>query len=393
MRAAQVADVWRGLFRRSFDVSYDRIDFKGVRRLGTAAIDFCPGVTAVVGGNGVGKSTLMSTIIRSLGPAHNSHAATLFNAANIEIRGKLTGIPDRAVVSTSIAGETVAVDPIEATIPKHHWIDPSTNAARVQKVILEDSDFSANLEGIDPEEYGDEDREALSYIVGKTYDHVEIFEIEYADIGNLPYFKVRAEGIEYDSAQMGLGELSLFLIYWELRAVELNSIVLIEEPETHVSPRSQECLINVCAKICLQKGLNLIITTHSPFIIWRLPPENLRLLIRDGENVGVISAPTHDQVARILGDRLNYHGVLLVEDELSRCVVRSILRALAPDLLEYYEVVNATSNDGIKQSIDRLPKLKNWFSMIGVFDGDQQAPMQGGDIYMASCISSGRCCA
>jgi len=372
MKAAQVSDVWRRLFRRPFEVSYDKLVFKGVQRIGTATIDFKPGITAVVGGNGVGKSTLMSTIVRSLGPAGNVHAATLFEGEDIEVAGTLKGKPDNRIISTSMQGDAINVVPADAEVPEYRSIDPSTYATKVQRLILEDAEFSDNLEGIDPEKYSTEECNTMSYIVGKKYDNVEVYEIDYAELGTIPYFRVQSDEIEYDSAQMGLGELSLFLIYWQLRGVQQDSIVLVEEPETHVSPRSQESLINVCAKMSVQKGLHLIVTTHSPFIIWNLPRDHVRLLMRDGVNVGVVASPSHDQVARVLGDRLNYHGALLVEDALSRAVVRGILRVLAPELLEYYEVVNAESTDGVKQCIEKFPRLKDWCSLVGMFDGDQR---------------------
>ena len=373
MKAAEVSDIWRGLLKRQFEVSYDRLSFRGVRRIGAATVSFRPGITAFVGGNGVGKSTLMATIVRSLGHVDNPHAVELFKSAEIDITGTIRVKPGAQLVTTSIEGETIRVVPPGAQMPAHRWIDPSTYATKVQEIILSDAAFSENLEGIDAERYSAEECDAMSYIVGKEYERVEAYEIEYAELGTMPYFRVHADGIDYDSAQMGLGELSLYLIYWQMRAVQSDTIVLIEEPETHVSPKSQKNLINVCAKICIQKGLHLIITTHSPFIIWKLPPEYICLLVRDGANVRTISSPTHDQIARILGDRLNYHGTLLVEDDVSRALVRAILRELAPELLEYYEIVKAESSAGIRQCIDRIPKLNEWFSMVGVFDGDQRA--------------------
>lgn len=376
MKAAQVSDIWRRLFKRPFDVSYESLSFTGVRRIGAATVSFKPGITAFVGGNGVGKSTLMSTIVRSLGSVEKAHAAALFDSPDFNIAGRLRVKPGGQLITTSIEGGEVRVEPAEATLPSHQWVDPSTYATRVQEKILGDAAFSENLEGIDAERYSEQECSIMSYIVGKNYDSIEAYEIEYAELETMPYFRVKADGIDYDSAQMGLGELSLFLIYWQMRAVERDTIVLIEEPETHVSPKSQQNLINVCANICLQKGLHLIITTHSPFVVWKLPREYIALLVRDGENIRVISSPTHDQIARVLGDRLNYHGTLLVEDDVGRAVLRGILRGLAPELLEYYEIAIADSTDGISHCINRMPELKKWFSMVGVFDGDQREALE-----------------
>jgi hypothetical protein len=63
---------------------------------------------------------------------------------------------------------------------------------------------------------------------------------------------------------------------------------------------------------------------------------------------------------------------MLVEDEFARCLARSVLRNLAPELLEYFEIVNAVSDSGVVKGLEGLPKLKDWFSLVGVFDGDQR---------------------
>lgn len=373
MKEAYVADIWRRVFSRTYATAYNRLNFKAVQRLGSGEVSFDAGITAIVGGNGVGKSTLLSTVLRSLGPAKSAHDASLFQAAEVEISGTLTGPQHDGQLATSLDGEGIKVLPKGAAIPAYIWIDPSTQATELRSAILSDANFEENLEGIDAQKYDDVQREIVSYIVGRKYEIIEVYEVaDYGDLGLIPYFRVSADGLAYDSRSMGLGELSLFLIHWKLNSLENDAIVLVEEPETHISPKSQARLMNVCADICLRKGMSLIVTTHSPFVIERLPRRNLRLLVRNGSEIEVISSPASDQVARVLGDRLTYHGAILVEDEQSRCIVRSILRQLAPELLEYYEIVVATAVDGVIKGIDGLPKLKDWFSLFGILDGEQR---------------------
>ncbi len=204
MKAAQVSDFWRRLRSRSFEIHYEQISFENVRRIGSALISFKPGMTAVVGGNGVGKSTLMSTIIRSLGPAHSATAAPLFDSEDVQVNGTLRVGPNHEIVATTIDGETVRAMPAGAEAPRYEWIDPSTYATKMQDLIAADAAFDEILEGIDARKYSADECEDMSYIVAKNYDHVEVYEVEYA-VGVTPYFRVRADGIEYDNAQMGLG--------------------------------------------------------------------------------------------------------------------------------------------------------------------------------------------
>jgi len=50
--------------------------------------------------------------------------------------------------------------------------------------------------------------------------------------------------------------------YW----VQPNSLVIIDEPESHLHPEAQKCLINVLAE-AVNQGLQLILITHSPYIL------------------------------------------------------------------------------------------------------------------------------
>ena len=98
----------------------------------------------------------------------------------------------------------------------------------------------------------------------------------------MAYFEVTTEGVTYGSEMMGLGELALHLMLWHLERVEPQSIMLIEEPETHISPRSQQALLNVLARASARKKLWVIVTTHSAGIVARIPREHIRLVYRDG---------------------------------------------------------------------------------------------------------------
>jgi predicted ATPase len=375
MKAAEVADFWRRALKRSYGTCYVQVAFNGIRRIGSGSLSFAPGMTAVIGGNGVGKSTLMSTVLRTLGPIEDERLTKLLgDPTGTEIKATVTTNNGQNTITIVVKDNDTTFEPAGSAIPPSKWIDPSTLATEVRSTILRDAKFSENLEGVDPIKLSDEDMRDLSYLVGRDYQSIAVYELEdYGGYDVFPYFRVSVDGVDYDSADMGLGELSLFLIHWTLRSLASQTIVLIEEPETHVSPRSQERLMDVCARYCSKKELSLIVTTHSPFVISRMRREQLRLIVRNAMQLGVVIAPSPDQVARVLGDRLTYHGALVVEDDLARAIARAILRNMAPELIEYFEIVVVGSNGDIVKALASTPKLRNWFSLVGLFDGDQRS--------------------
>jgi len=62
-----------------------------------------------------------------------------------------------------------------------------------------------------------------------------------------------------------LAPLFLYLKY----SIEPNSILIIEEPEAHLHPENQRILAKFLIKI-IRKGVNIIITTHSEFLLEQL---------------------------------------------------------------------------------------------------------------------------
>ncbi len=157
--------------------------------------------------------------------------------------------------------------------------------------------------------------EIACYLVGKNYTAIEIFEIsDYGEMDRFPYFRVTADGITYGSEEMGRGELSLLLTYWVLHDLPRESILILEEPETHVSPRSQDSLMNIVAKLADERAIWVLVTTHSPTVIRHIPRTHLKVLVRDQGRTKVVENATIVQIGELLGGGVAYQGLILVED-------------------------------------------------------------------------------
>jgi predicted ATP-dependent endonuclease of OLD family len=58
-------------------------------------------------------------------------------------------------------------------------------------------------------------------------------------------------------------------------------LVLIDEVETSLRPRAQRRLMRNLAHIARERELQIILTTHSPYVLEELPPEG-RIYLLDG---------------------------------------------------------------------------------------------------------------
>jgi hypothetical protein len=138
--------------------------------------------------------------------------------------------------------------------------------------------------------------------------------------------------------------------------------------------------MNVIARACDEKGLWVIITTHSPTIISRIPLEHLRLLVRDGEKVIISESGRRHQFAEILGGGIGYRGVMLVEDETAVDMTIALLDELSPDMLRQFEIIACGSTSNLSVAMKSFPKTKGWFNLVGVYDGDQQGKVNETDL-------------
>jgi predicted ATP-dependent endonuclease of OLD family len=114
-------------------------------------------------------------------------------------------------------------------------------------------------------------------IVGKKYTSAGI---SLPDAGNdKPIPVLEIEGLRYSGFHQGAGEIAAA----ELLAVDYpkHGLVLIDEVETSLHPRAQRRLMRDLARIAREQELQIVLTTHSPYIFYELPPE-ARIYLMDG---------------------------------------------------------------------------------------------------------------
>ena len=71
--------------------------------------------------------------------------------------------------------------------------------------------------------------------------------------------------VEIDSA--GSGVVSAFPIVAAMHRVEPGGTLIIEEPEAHMEPMRQIRLVNEIVRVALIRDVNLVLTTHSDFVV------------------------------------------------------------------------------------------------------------------------------
>ena len=119
----------------------------------------------------------------------------------------------------------------------------------------------------------------LSHIMGRTYNSARMAISTIDDQRDVPV--ISQHGIEFSGFHQGSGET----MATEFLKADFPKygLVLIDEIELSLHPRAQRRLIRDLAEISAQREIQIIISTHSPYILEELPPEaRMYILISQG---------------------------------------------------------------------------------------------------------------
>lgn len=175
----------------------------------------------------------------------------------------------------------------------------------------------------------------------------------------------------------GSGEQNKLKILLALvRSVEDVDVILIEEPENHLSFSSLNQLIDKIAEKC--DGRQVIVTTHSSFVVNKLGLDQLMLLSRDGVGrLANLSADTQNYFKKLAGfDTLRLvlaKKVILVEGPSDELVVqRAYKDRTGKRPIEDGIDVMAVGGLSAKRFLDLALLLKRRTVVVCDNDGDHQ---------------------
>jgi ABC-type cobalamin/Fe3+-siderophores transport system ATPase subunit len=378
MRLARSNDIWRELYRdQTALIESLTVRYQDVVGLGSGEATFSHPMSLICGENGVGKTTLLRLINRAL----NQGREIEIERINTYKKGPATGQILECILRMRTTNGAVTVtqaDLIAKNKAESEWLDVSfvetvSIVPHLQRLYSEDANRGDLLEGVTARELKDDDLQIIRQLVGRDYDRVEIFEIaEYANFERVPYFRVSESGVSYGSEGMGTGELALLHLFWEITSSTSNSVLLLEEPESFVAPRSQRIFIDWLASVALERKLFVILASHSGHIAERFPAPPTILCTRGNGRVVLESNPAGHVLADRLGILSHRRTIALAEDEAAVGLTKGLLQELEPKIMMECELVVAGSNGDIERALNNFPTFdSNRFMLIGVFDGDQ----------------------
>lgn len=124
----------------------------------------------------------------------------------------------------------------------------------------------------------------------------------------------------------GIGFLQVIQIFAYL--VNFRPVVLlVDEPDSHLHPATQERLVRVLAAAAKEFGTQVILTTHSPSVVRALPPEAKVVWMKDGK----VQDDGDTSGRQLMGWGLLDKRILLLTEDSKTHLLRALLSQW-PDL-------------------------------------------------------------
>lgn len=132
--------------------------------------------------------------------------------------------------------------------------------------------------------------------------------------------EVTLDGATKPIELVGTGYLQLIQIFCYVLLFD-PGVLLIDEPDIHLHPHIQERLVGVLAEVAKERGIKILLTTHSPFIVRGAPPGTNVCWLQDGN----IESQNRELVEVALGWGAFGKKVILVSEDSNTALLRKLV--------------------------------------------------------------------
>jgi predicted ATPase len=274
--------------------------------------DFEHRIYAIIGKNGTGKTRILSSLAKSL-----SQKEPQSFSPRKPIYGKVFTVSYSFFDRFDIPSSDASFNYVYCGLKK------GKNEWKTEEDMLADFYKSVELikkKGLENDWY----KTLISFIVPEILDVV--FDKE-EDFINQFNYKFNEHKFPEISKMLSSGQsIILFLISEILSQIRYDSLILFDEPETHLHPNAISSLLNTLFSLVKRFKSFCVLATHSPLIVQEIPARNIFILEREentafvreleresfGENLTII---TQD----IFGNReVPRHFIALIEELISK---------------------------------------------------------------------------
>ena len=353
----------------------NRITINGLRGWSGQTVHFKFPISVIVGENGTGKST----ILKASACAYQSdyYASTFFvnthwdsvqgvdlnytiKQGNSEKTYSLRKPTERWRGRDDLAERNVYWFDISRTLP----LDATVGYAKVAKLAAGETST---------ESLSRDFRKNLSYILGKDY-----LDARFAspDINSDRHVGILERNFgEVSQFHQGAGEGATLDLFRSLEGIPSHSLLIIDEVEASLHPKAQRRLVRFLLWLSRTKRLQVLLSTHSQYVLEELPTDSRILLIPGATGPSVIYGASPEFALSKIDDEVHPECFLFVEDKEAKILLREIIArsAEAETILGKIGIFPVGPANVVKMLGELAFNEKLPYKGMGILDGDVDA--------------------
>lgn len=208
-------------------------------------------------------------------------------------------------------------------------------------------------------------RESMSHVIGRSYSEIELMKYN-----SYHLFKAKRNSVTYTGFNMGAGENAVLGLILEIMSAGAGALIVVDEIELGLHTQAQIRLIEELKKLCKRYKCQIICSTHSKDVLQKLPPCGRLFLKRTEDNSTVIIPNITAEYAfgKLSGQNSNEVSVL-VEDEIGEKLLTTFL---SKQIRERINIISIGSDQAVLSHI-AVHYREKIDSFIAFLDGDKQS--------------------
>lgn len=299
------------------------------------------GVNAIVGNNGAGKSSFFEFLTNP-----NYSKIPFYNHEVLLESGEVLEIPNQRI-------DALIIDPFAEL--KHSNVE----LGKFKSAIDSEGTYFAE----------DKELELINYVLSSSYSEIGFTEVEIGEEKACPYFRVKTDEEFYDNETLSQGEQLVLYIFWALRIKnKYLPLVFLEEPEAGLSPSTQTKLLEMIVSISSDDKKQIIVSTHSPFIVQSLGRSRVILLKKEEKSVWY--RIKNEEYLEELGMTLGKTHLYIVEDHKAKIFLERILDIYGSQMRLKADILFVGGESNVYEILSRVDSTNIELSVTGVLDGD-----------------------